>query len=91
MTEPTGRRRKIVPISAALMHELFVENHKPIALACTQGLPRDARFMGHDYEAQRDIHYLVFESDTWDLVPFNEQLPIFIIQYTRFSGWQVVE
>jgi len=76
----TGRRRKMVPITHRLLYEFFTTGHR-INVTCTKGLPADARMVGHDYDAQRDEHYLVFESDTWAEVPYGDSLPRLLIWY----------
>ncbi len=68
------RRRKIVPISPELLYDLFTVG-APIYYQCIEGLPTGARFIAHDYDPLRDVHYLVFEADEWEPVPFNQMLP----------------
>ena len=79
------RRRKIVPISPLLLFDLFATSDRAMTIRCTEGLPADARFIGHGYDMQRDMHYLVFESDVWEPVPEFELLPVFVPQFTRYT------
>lgn len=86
-----GRRRKIVPISPLLLHDLFTTNDRAMTIRCAEGLPPDARFVGHDYDFQRDMHFLVFESDEWEEVPEFEMLPIFVPALVRYTVAPLLE
>lgn len=78
-----ARRRKAVPISPQLLYDLFTKG-KPRYIQCIEGLPDNARFIGEHYDVQRDVYYLVFESDEWDAIPFGQQLPTLTPHFRQF-------
>lgn len=82
--ELRGRRRKLVSITTWLLHYLLSPG-PAIQLQCTEGLPRDARFIGLTYDFQRDNYALCFESDEWEPVPLFAPLPNLNIQYMRWE------
>jgi hypothetical protein len=82
VSKERGRRRKIVPISPALLYELFTVG-TTLHITCTEGLPAGARFVGHDYDVLRDRHFLVFEADEWELILEAERLPTLNVAYLR--------
>lgn len=79
------RRRKIVPISHRLLIDLFTVGNKAVTICCTEGLPPDARMVGHGYDFQADTHYLVFESAEWEPVEDFAPLPRLLPQFTRYA------
>ncbi len=79
------RRRKIVPISSTLLYDMLTVSDTAMTIRCTQGLPADACFVGHGIDLQRNMHYLVFESAEWDIVPEFETLPIFTPRFTSYT------
>jgi hypothetical protein len=82
--ELQGRRRKLVSITTWLLHNMLSPG-PAVQLQCTEGLPRNARFIGLTYDFQCDIYALCFESDEWEPVPLFEPLPNLSIQYMRWE------
>jgi len=56
-----GHRRKVVLISPELLGDLFTVGYHG-HVECTEGLPQNARLVGHGYDHRRDAHYLAFET-----------------------------
>ena len=83
MTEQ-GHRRKVVLIAPQLLGDLFIVGYHG-HIRCTEGLPADARLVGHGYDHQRDAHYLVFESVEWETVAFGLVLPQQEVRFTSYS------
>ena len=83
MTEQ-GRRRKIVLIAPELFVDIMTVGYHG-HIRCTEGLPADARIVGHGYDHRRDAHYLVFESAEWESVELGMELPQQEVRFTSYS------
>lgn len=93
MSEPVKnkeRRYKVVYIHPTLLCDLFAAG-PPTYTQCIEGLPPDARFVTQHYDLQRDAHGLIFESDTWEPVPFGETLPVHRVTYRLFNVLSLLE
>lgn len=89
MTEQ-ARRRKAIQIQPNLLHGFFAVGPARY-IQCVEGLPEHTCFIGIHYDLQRDVYYLVFESDDWGPVPFGEVLPTLHVQYRQFSVLPLLE
>lgn len=78
------RRRKIVYISPDFLKAFFTKD-KPMYIQCQEGLPDNAQFIAHDYDPQRDLHYLIFHSDDWEPVEFGMSLPTLTPLFGKFE------
>lgn len=85
------RRRKIIPISPMLLYDLLTQSDRAITIRCEEGLPADARFVGHGVDYQRDMHYLIFESDEWEPAAEFEMLPVLTPQFRRYNVRTLLE
>ena len=75
-------RRKVVRISPLLLHDMLTVG-TAVCIQCTEGLPVDAEFIGMSYDSARDCYALCFQSASWQLVSYGEQLPEQRITFTR--------
>lgn len=81
-THENGRRRMVVRIDPRLLFAMFTEGNV-LRATCVQGLPPDAQFVGMSQDYTRDVFVLCFESDSFELVPYFEELPLLDIVYRR--------
>lgn len=84
------RRYKLILITPELLYSLLTVG-PPTYIQCIEGLPPDARFITQRYDLQRDAHGLVFESGTWEPVPFGQELSIQRVTYRSFSTLSLLE
>lgn len=82
------RRRVVVALSYDLFLWLLTEGNTIMA-RCTHGLPEGARFIGLQYEAERDAWLLVFEHESFEPVPEELMLPCLLIEYASMAPPEV--
>ena len=82
------RRRVVVALSYDLFLWLLTEGNTIMA-RCTHGLPEGARFIGLQYEAERDAWLLVFEHESFAPVPEELLLPRLLIEYANVEPSEV--
>ncbi len=75
-------KRAVIYISGTWLKHLLTEGNIIFASYCEWGLPRDATFIGMNYDAAYDRFALVFESEEFKQVPEGEPLPVIDMKYT---------
>ncbi len=72
-----NRRLARVAISVDLLKDLITVNHEVRGnLKCVKGIPEDAVFIGSSFDDDRQIAYLIFYHQSFDLMPTGSSIPI---------------
>lgn len=89
-----GRRRVAVPINIELLIDMVRVGARTRACYCVEGVPKSAAFVGTYFDMARRTGYLVFESDEFELIPLEQELPEVKVIFDALgdaSDWETEE
>lgn len=76
-------RQAIVEIDSSLLRHFFTKGWRGDGLECTDGLPSTARFVWMFADPYRNTVGLVFEDDSFSVVPYREAIPRIMVMYKK--------
>lgn len=70
-----ARRLKRLAVSPEAVVEVFRNGSRPSGLKVENGVPRDAKVVGHEHDHDLDRHWIILEDNSFDEIAEGQEIP----------------